>query len=148
LQHLPLEPLRKVVTEEQWNSFSKVAVVRNPYDRLVSDWHWRKKHHLPLADLSFPEFVRYATELVLSSPDWDTLTNKAEFQKNFLGHFKEQVILLLLLWLLLLFHCGCVISLCCLIGWFSLLSFSCPTGSLHWISIKRCAHIKVREYIS
>ena len=70
LQHLPYSQLRKTVPTTVWSTYTKVCVVRNPWDRMVSDWRWRRKNGLPLGQLSFGDFVRFV-QMVLSDPDWD-----------------------------------------------------------------------------
>lgn len=90
LQHLPFDDLKRVVSPEQWLNYRKFAVVRNPWDRIVSDWHWRRRGGLPLGHMSFPEFVKYVTDTI-SDPDWGRKFKKADFQTSYMGHFKPQV---------------------------------------------------------
>lgn len=46
LQHAtPLELIGTgLVTPEEWNTFFKFTIIRNPWARTVSDYHWLKKH--------------------------------------------------------------------------------------------------------
>ena len=91
LQHLPYAALAQTVPAPVWTSYGKVCVVRNPWDRLVSDWHWRRKSGLPLGDLPFASFARFVVQL-LQQPNWDTPagTPPSVFAGQFLGHFKPQ----------------------------------------------------------
>jgi len=78
-----------VISKDDWESFHKVAVIRNPWDRIVSDYHWRKRGQLALSEMSFPEFVHFVTSKLVD-PDWISKVEQKEFQDNYMGHFKEQ----------------------------------------------------------
>eukprot|EP00635_Sarcinochrysidales_sp_CCMP3193_P003622 CAMPEP_0118911796 /NCGR_PEP_ID=MMETSP1166-20130328/13336_1 /TAXON_ID=1104430 /ORGANISM="Chrysoreinhardia sp, Strain CCMP3193" /LENGTH=260 /DNA_ID=CAMNT_0006851303 /DNA_START=63 /DNA_END=841 /DNA_ORIENTATION=+ len=72
LQHLPYDELRQAVGRRVWSSYAKFAIVRNPFDRLVSDYLWRKNGGL--TDLTFDGFV-----------------DQAEARRgNYQGHFLPQ----------------------------------------------------------
>ena len=105
MQHLPYDELRQALPPEVWEGYTKVCVVRNPWDRLVSDWRWRQKGNLPLGNLSFPDFVRFVRDVV-SEPNWDRdcyspssglVGNGGNdlkfrlFRKQYRGHFQRQV---------------------------------------------------------
>ena len=91
MQHLPFRELIKHVPRRTWEEFSKVTVVRNPWDRIVSDWKWRQGGGLPLGDLSFPDFVRHVEKLLSPGKEWDRQISRQEFSSNYLGHFLPQV---------------------------------------------------------
>ena len=91
MQHLPLRELKAAVTAAQWESFAKVAVVRNPWDRLVSDWYWRRKGGLALGELAFPAFAQLACEMVGGGKGWDRRIDSRRFKEEYLGHFQRQV---------------------------------------------------------
>lgn len=98
LQHLPFQELkRKLHGTAVWREYAKVTVVRNPWDRLVSDWKWRRQGGLAWGNLSFPEFVRHV-ERVRSAAGggdgtdgWVAHMQPTEFASTFSGHFLPQV---------------------------------------------------------
>lgn len=42
LHHAPAKKLRRVISDSIWRSYFKFGIVRNPWDRLVSMFHFRK----------------------------------------------------------------------------------------------------------
>lgn len=42
-EHMPAGKVRAWVGPEIWNSYAKVAVVRNPYEKLVSEFYWQRR---------------------------------------------------------------------------------------------------------
>lgn len=46
-----------------FNEYYKFAIVRNPWDRLVSNYFWHKKINLkPVCDLSFEDYIDFVDE--------------------------------------------------------------------------------------
>jgi len=42
-KHYSVQKARQVYGEEKWVNYTKFSVVRNPWDRLVSKWCWRRE---------------------------------------------------------------------------------------------------------
>lgn len=63
--HMPARGVRRVVGREVWRSYHRVAIERNPWDLVVSQYYWRYRDR---EAEPFEEFVR--------SPMLDNLANK------------------------------------------------------------------------
>ncbi|WP_258104791.1 sulfotransferase family protein [Marinoscillum sp. MHG1-6] len=77
--HMKAADVKKMVGEEVWNSYLKVTVVRNPWDKTVSLYHWRRRKrplyihlrrvlrgwpwHSPAMRHDFKSYVKYLFEL-------------------------------------------------------------------------------------
>jgi hypothetical protein len=76
-QHVDAETIRRKVSADVWNDYFKFTIIRNPWDRTVSDFYWKRRqdpaikprkrfyHHLgvPFNELVqirklFAEFIR------------------------------------------------------------------------------------------
>jgi hypothetical protein len=42
-KHYSITKAKQVYGNEKWTSYTKITVIRNPWDRLVSKWFWRKE---------------------------------------------------------------------------------------------------------
>ncbi|WP_166638701.1 sulfotransferase family 2 domain-containing protein [Paraglaciecola marina] len=57
--HMPASSIRKLVTNEQWDEYFKFSVIRNPFDRLVSRYFFKKyKNNEDVGKLSKDELRR------------------------------------------------------------------------------------------
>ena len=60
--HLPCYQFQDIIDEEIFSNYLKFAVVRNPWDRMVSRFFYSKKVDNKFKDLNFEEFVKYDLE--------------------------------------------------------------------------------------
>lgn len=44
--HMIPADIQKRISPEVWNTYTKITIVRNPWDRLVSQFHWQQSHSL------------------------------------------------------------------------------------------------------
>ncbi len=72
--HMKASKVKEIVGDEIWNSYLKITSVRNPWDKTVSLYHWRRRKrpfyihlrrilrgwpwHSPARRYDFPEFVK------------------------------------------------------------------------------------------
>jgi hypothetical protein len=63
-QHmLPKQLKGKYIGEARWNNYKKVTIIRNPYDRIVSDYFWLKPYE-QFSRLSFDDFLGLREDVV------------------------------------------------------------------------------------
>jgi hypothetical protein len=59
LQHATAETMREICGNDVFSAYYKFSVVRNPFERTVSVYHYLKKHH----DIEFGSFENYVHQL-------------------------------------------------------------------------------------
>ena len=57
--HSPCYKIQKIIDKDTFSKFYKFAVIRNPWDRMVSRYFYSKKIDSSFKDLSFKEFLNF-----------------------------------------------------------------------------------------
>ena len=57
--HLPCYQFQEIIDDEIFNDYLKFAVIRNPWDRMVSRYFYSKKVNKKFKDFNFEEFVNF-----------------------------------------------------------------------------------------
>jgi hypothetical protein len=95
LQHLTANDLRKILPDETFNSYFKFAIVRNPWDRMVSQYLFHRKFYHLIAkkeadeDLSFDEFLRNLNSFVMQEQFEFVTDDNGESLVDFIGRFEN-----------------------------------------------------------
>ena len=55
LQHLLPKELKSYIDSETWNTYKKFTIIRDPYDRVVSDYHWLRANYFASLTITIPE---------------------------------------------------------------------------------------------
>lgn len=84
LQHIPYNNLGKLLDPEIYANYYKFAIVRNPWDRLVSTYKWRKNKNQ-----NFTKFVKFAYNLY-KEYGFENLHKYPGFSKHYCAHFYPQ----------------------------------------------------------
>ena len=68
LQHLTVTQIEDILPGNIFNTYFKFSIIRNPYDRILSVYFWRKPDNRPG---SKEDFAKFLTEEVLPNRDKD-----------------------------------------------------------------------------
>lgn len=97
--HQDIKDIKECLTEEQFNEYYKFAFVRNPWDKMVSQYFWGQQIDIkaPWNNYPFEEFILdlcREKKVFLTHPnyyrscyDWITIDGKVEV--NFIGTFEN-----------------------------------------------------------
>ncbi len=55
--HMPASLLKERLSEKIWNNYSKIAIIRNPFDYMVSSYFWELNTKKKKIDLTFEDYV-------------------------------------------------------------------------------------------
>lgn len=92
LQHLSIFELYSFTGE--FRNFHSFAVIRNPYSRLLSEFHWRRSPHrqevAPLWSFDSLEDLVWAIPLEIDTQWRDCVNRASKKQTNFLVHVRPQ----------------------------------------------------------
>lgn len=83
LQHYTASKMKTWLGEEYFNKCSKIAMVRNPYDRVVSEYYWTIKRDKKFAT-TFKEFLLKIKKIIIEnrydqSPHYDHYKPQSDF---------------------------------------------------------------------
>jgi hypothetical protein len=67
--HMPAAKVKKYLGRSRWDRYRKVTTVRDPFDRMVSFFHFRY-HHSPILRGDFSD-LRKAFQDYVTSQEWD-----------------------------------------------------------------------------
>jgi hypothetical protein len=82
-QHLIYNDIQKFIPQDKFKSYWKFTMVRNPWDRIVSDYHWNSRGYK-----TFQEFIYQIREFLSLL---DPFTDK-DFKNKIKGHFLPQIL--------------------------------------------------------
>lgn len=68
LQHLLPKQLKgKYIDKKTWDSYKKFTIIRDPYERVVSDFFWMKEYASHVITGSFDDFLTLREDIVLNN---------------------------------------------------------------------------------
>ena len=93
LQHMTYNQLKSSINEKIFNNYIKFTIVRNPWDKIVSTYEWRKKLNNNV-DIKFKDFIKFIYKLYKTYDGLENLNNYPNFSTYFCAHFYPQYLYL------------------------------------------------------
>jgi hypothetical protein len=86
LHHLTATGLKQagLIDDETLESYFKFTIIRDPFNRMASDYIWQKNHdiHNKFSDMSFDEYLQFAERV---------MNNGLYFEKIHYDHFRPMI---------------------------------------------------------
>jgi hypothetical protein len=92
MQHYTWLEIKNHLGEDVFNQFTKFSIVRNPYTRIVSDYHWQIKLLALIKPMSFDEFLDLADKIV-SRNKYDGSVHEDHFMPQYMYLYDEDMTL-------------------------------------------------------
>lgn len=80
------------LSKGQWDEYYKFAVVRNPWDRLISEFHWRQTRPAHRPSTNLDEFITYCEKRMNSKSSRDIYWAHAQLQSDFVTGRKGKLL--------------------------------------------------------
>jgi len=85
--HITARKLRDYVGPAIWARYLKIGFVRNPWDRAVSNFHWRLRRQTDKSPAAFKQFlVEYQ---LVRPPLWDIISIEDKLALDFVGRYES-----------------------------------------------------------
>ena len=86
LQHLPYTEVQRLLPAEKFDAYFKFTIVRNPWERLLSDYIWNNRNCK-----TFTEYVSYVDHIYQNyGLELSSLAKCPDMARHFLGHLLPQ----------------------------------------------------------
>ncbi len=74
--HMPASLLKERLSDKVWNNYLKIAIIRNPFDYMVSSYFWELKTKKKKIDLTFEDYVLKKKDKVKANQKIYKIDNK------------------------------------------------------------------------
>ena len=83
-EHLDAATIRQYVGEEVWKSYTKISIVRNPWDHAVSQFYWMKRYGFQNTKDDFNDFL-----FRVYKPQWPFLNSRGILDMDYVLRFEN-----------------------------------------------------------